>query len=350
MRHRFSPECSPLMNSFSLITEISTFLFYYSHSHFFNFNTMNQILDLKTLTDEWLKGKQNTVKPTTLAAYSLSIERNILPYFEKISDLDGESLQTFIDKCLDEGMSVKRLRDIMSVIKMVMNFAVERSYSDKINFNFRLPKDYKHENLKVFSALHLKKLVTFLLNEKTLRNLGIFICINTGMRIGEICGLKWGDVDLASDSITVNKTLCRIYNIGATNNKRSELILTTPKTRHSFRSIPLTQSLKDYIKMLHPTLEKENYVLTDSLRPIEPRTLRNYYYKILRDIGLPNMKFHALRHSFATQCIECKCDYKTLSSILGHSNISTTLHFYMHPSQEQKKRCIENVMQRFIDQ
>ena len=85
------------------------------------------------------------------------------------------------------------------------------------------------------------------------------------------------------------------------------------------------------------------FILTNTSVPTEPRTYRNYYKKLLTKLGVPFLKFHCLRHSFATRCIEGKCDYKTVSVLLGHSNISTTLNLYVHPNMEQKKRCIEQM-------
>ena len=76
---------------------------------------------------------------------------------------------------------------------------------------------------------------------------------------------------------------------------------------------------------------------------MEPRTLRNYFHNMLRDLGIPKVRFHALRHSFATRCIASRCDYKTVSAILGHSSISTTLDLYVHPDLSDKKRCIDRL-------
>lgn len=125
--------------------------------------------------------------------------------------------------------------------------------------------------------------------------------------------------------------------------KHTEVILDTPKTKNSIREIPMT---KDLLKMVRPVKKVVNgnfYVLTNEPQPTEPRTYRNYYKRLILSLGLPSMKFHGLRHSFATRCIESKCDYKTVSVLLGHSNISTTLNLYVHPNMEQKKRCIDRM-------
>ena len=98
--------------------------------------------------------------------------------------------------------------------------------------------------------------------------------------------------------------------------------------------------------MLRPLKKIVNgkfHVLTNEEKPTEPRTYRNYYKRMMEQLNIPPLNFHGLRHSFATRCIESNCDYKTVSVILGHSDITTTLNLYVHPNMEQKKRCIDKV-------
>lgn len=105
----------------------------------------------------------------------------------------------------------------------------------------------------------------------------------------------------------------------------------------------MTNELIKLIKPLKKIVNNEFFILTNDEKPTEPRTFRSYYQKLIKKLGLPNLKFHGLRHSFATRCIESKCDYKTVSVILGHSNISTTLNLYVHPNMEQKKKCVDQM-------
>ena len=98
------------------------------------------------------------------------------------------------------------------------------------------------------------------------------------------------------------------------------------------------------VKPLMKVVNKSFYVLSNSDKPIEPRTYRNYYKHLLAQLGIPDLKYHGLRHSFATKCIEAGCDYKTVSVLLGHANISTTLNLYVHPNADQKKRCIDKML------
>ena len=94
------------------------------------------------------------------------------------------------------------------------------------------------------------------------------------------------------------------------------------------------------VKPLKKVVNEDFYVLTNDEHPTEPRTYRNYYNSLMKKLDIPKLKYHGLRHSFATRCIEAGCDYKTVSVLLGHSSISTTLNLYVHPNMEQKKRCI----------
>jgi integrase len=170
----------------------------------------------------------------------------------------------------------------------------------------------------------------------------VYICLCSGMRIGEVCALTWDDVDTDNGTIHVRRTIQRIYNIDE-GLRKTELILDAPKTKNSIREIPMS---KDLLRMLKPIKKIVNgsfFVLTNDAKPTEPRTYRTYYKNLMKELGIPALKFHGLRHSFATRCIESKCDYKTVSVLLGHSNISTTLNLYVHPNFEQKKKAIDQM-------
>lgn len=125
--------------------------------------------------------------------------------------------------------------------------------------------------------------------------------------------------------------------------KKTELILDAPKTKNSIREIPMSRDLLQLLKPIKRIVNNSFFVLTNEAKPTEPRTYRSYYKKFMDTLEIPALKFHGLRHSFATRCVESKCDYKTISVLLGHSNISTTLNLYVYPNLEQKKKCIEQM-------
>ena len=207
-------------------------------------------------------------------------------------------------------------------------------------FNFQP----KHE-IEVLSKANQKRIMNYVRENFTFKNLGVYICLSSGIRIGEICALTWNDINTEAGIIYVRKTIQRIYII-ENDNRHTELLLDTPKTKNSIRDIPMTKDLLKMLKPLKKILNNNYFVLTNDAKPTEPRTYRNYYKKLMESLKIPELKFHGLRHSFATRCIESNCDYKTVSVILGHSNISTTLNLYVHPNLEQKKKCIDQMAKR----
>lgn len=299
--------------------------------------TINQI------TEEWKEEKKKYVKKSTYAAYQLLIQNHIKPYFGDLYEVNEEKIQQFVFDKLDAGLSEKTIRDIIIVLKMILKFGIKNGYLEYIQIDAKFPSKQEKKDLDVLSKADQKKFMEHLRNNFTFKNLGIFICLSTGMRIGEICGLRWCDVDTAEGVIKVRHTLQRIYIIeGET--RHTELLLDTPKTANSVRDIPMSSELLKMLKSLNKVVNENYYVISNDIKPIEPRTYRNYYKKLCKQLDIPELKFHGLRHSFATRCIESKADYKTVSVLLGHSNISTTLNLYVHPNKEQKKKTIDKML------
>lgn len=304
---------------------------------------MNQISTFREISDGWIKNKEGLVKISTMAAYRVSLEKYLIPYFRDATDIQEEDVQNFIDVKLDQGLSVKSLKDILVVLKMVLKFYYGPEHPVIKNFKAKFPRELKNKDLPVFSISQQKILLDYLYSNFSYKNLGILLCLNTGMRIGEICALKWIDIDFRQGTINVNKTLYRLYHVEK-NVGKSELVVSSPKTLHSYRTIPLPEALVDMLRNVRHYVNEDSYVVSNRPKPLEPRTYRNYYNKLLKELKLPRIKFHGLRHSFATRCIESKCDYKSVSVILGHSDISTTLNLYVHPTLDQKKQCIEQML------
>ena len=291
----------------------------------------------------WKSDKQRYVKQSTYAAYVLILENHILPSFGECRALSEQLVQDFVLQKLNSGLSIKTVKDLLIVLKMVMKFGVKNKWTDYCEWDIKYPTNESHKDIEVLTVEHHKKILDFIQQNFTFRNLGIYISLTTGLRIGEICGLKWEDIDIASGTISVKRTIERIY-IAEGNHKCTKLIINTPKTKNALRDIPITKELLTMIKPLKRVMNDNFYVLTNDEKPTEPRTYRNYYHRLMKRLNIPRLKYHGLRHSFATRCIESNCDYKTVSVLLGHSNITTTLNLYVHPNMEQKKRCIAKML------
>lgn len=303
---------------------------------------MENYTEFKKVVELWQADKQQYVKKSTFAAYSLLITNHLLPAFAGNADIHEEDVQQFVFAKLDEGLSQKSVKDILIVLKMVLRFGVKYNLIAHRQIDIRFPTERERQEVEVLSKANQRKIMEFVKSNFTFQNLGIYICLSAGLRIGEVCALTWDDIDAEQGVIYVTKTIQRIYHVGEME-KRTEVIIDTPKSKNSIREIPMTRDLLRMVKPLKKVVNGSFYVLTNSALPTEPRTYRNYYKRLMKQLDIPALKFHGLRHSFATRCIESNCDYKTVSVLLGHSNISTTLNLYVHPNMEQKKRCVEQM-------
>ena len=297
---------------------------------------------IREIAAAWKEYKRPYVKQSTMAAYVLILENHILPTFGEDNSLPEQSVQAFVLHKIESGLSTKSVKDILIVLKMVMKFGVKKEWMTYYEWDIKYPPSSENKVLDVLSVTNHRKILNHIQSHLTFMGLGIYISLRTGLRIGEICALKWSDINVTDGILTVNRTIERIYIIEG-EKKHTELVINTPKTKNSCREIPMNKELLGMLKPLKKVVNDDYYILTNDERPTEPRTYRNYYKRLMEKLDIPKLKYHGLRHSFATRCIEVGCDYKTVSVLLGHSNISTTLNLYVHPNMEQKKRCIDKV-------
>ena len=298
---------------------------------------------IREIAEAWKEYKRPYVKQSTMAAYVLILENHVLPEFGDNDSLHEHEVQAFVLKKIERGLSVKSVKDILIVLKMVMKFGVKNEWMNHYEWDIKYPANSQSKELEVLSVANHKKILDYVQHNFTFMSLGIYISLSTGLRIGEICALKWSDINVTDGTITVQRTIERIYVVEG-EKKHTQLVINTPKTVNSCREIPMSKELLAMVKPMKKVVNGYFYVLTNEDKPTEPRTYRNYYNRLMEKLDIPKLKYHGLRHSFATRCIEAGCDYKTVSVLLGHSNISTTLNLYVHPNMEQKKRCINKML------
>lgn len=291
----------------------------------------------------WKNEKKRYVKVLTMAAYSLIIQSHLEPRFANIEDVTPRSVQSFVNLKLKEGLSVTTVKGIIIVLRMIVRFAEKRGWTRHQEIEVRYPTQRKSRQTAILSVGEEQRMLDYLASNRGHYNLGMLICLYTGMRIGELCALRWNDIDIQSGTIRIRRTVHRVYMIDD-GPKRSALTIDYPKTASSYRDIPVTNKLAVLLSEYSSGIPRRHFVISGRARPIEPQTMRNHFKKVADTLGLSMRRFHGLRHTFATRCVESKCDYKTLSSILGHSSVSTTLNLYVHPGIEQKRKCVEDMM------
>ena len=223
---------------------------------------------------------------------------------------------------------------------MIIKFGEWRGYRFGNVAGVRFPQRRRRE-IRTLDEGERVRLERELLSSSDPSAIGILLSLFAGLRIGEVCGLRWGDVDADLRTLTVERTVERIADLDASGGRRTKVIICEPKTECSSRTIPLPRFLSEHIENYRA--EPSQYVLTGSETPIEPCAFYCRYKSLMRRLGLGDHSFHALRHTFATRCVEQGVDTKSLSEILGHANISTTLAFYVHPTLEQKRAQMEKL-------
>lgn len=307
-----------------------------------NKSANNVKLDFRVVCNEWLEYKKGTIKISSYSRYHFIIEKYILPFFNncKIYELNKNSLTELIMN--NNYLSASTQKNIITVYKSIITFINDKYNLDLELISCRL-KNHCIGNIKVLSVCEQDKLVRYLLNNINLINLGILICLFTGLRIGEICALKWSDIDLKNKIIKVNKTIQRVQIVDDYHNSKTTVILQAPKSDKSIREVPLVDDLISIIGSQFNNSNKASYFLTGNKNYIEPRSLHNKFKKILYDAKINDINFHALRHTFATRAIESGIDVKSVSEILGHSNVSMTLQKYVHISMQQKLKEINKL-------
>ena len=303
----------------------------------------------KDVAGMWLFEKKRFIKESTYAYYHFEVQNYINPVFgeEEIEELSEEKVQEAVVKWQNTGMhnghplKKSTVQNLVMLIKQIMRFAVRKRIITECTMEIHFTPQQILKERKVFNQEEQKQLIQAVLSELTYKSFGILLCINSGLRIGELCALKWKDIDLKNGTVHVTKTLQRISVPGQVSKTR--IVITNPKTETSVREIPLTYKICSVIKKFDKIYD-EGYMLTNSDRFIEPRTFRKYYTNFMNRHGIEPLNFHCLRHTFATRCIEKGADYKSVSEILGHTTINTTMNMYVHPQLEEKRKCVNLIV------
>lgn len=301
----------------------------------------------------WLLEKKDYIKESTYANYSNNIFNHIIPKLGNyyLNELNHKVIQDFLlelskngRKDNNGGLAEKTIKDITIIIKGSIKKGINEDKIKHIELTFNYPKDNKENKLYVLTKREQNKITNYVLENINSRNIGLLISLYSGIRIGELCALRWEDVDFKKNCLTINKTIQRVY-IKDKNKNISKVIITTPKTKNANREIPINKDFLEILKKVKS--DKEHYILTGNEKYIEPRTYRKYFNKVLDELKIKHFNFHSLRHTFATNCISLGVDYKTVSELLGHANVNITLNLYVHPRYSQKKKCIDLVCKVF---
>lgn len=305
------------------------------------------VIIFRDLAKNWLNNTKLRVKESTYARYYSQVQKHILPHLGRYqtSKISTELIEQLIGRMLKIvedggfGFSPKTVEDILIIIKSILKFG-------KCRANLELHRiKIKKEDKK---PLTLTKAAQSRLNQHLVNNsdcikTGILLSLHTGIRIGELCALRWDNIDLDEQTLHIEKTLQRIQiSSEECSASKTKVIITSPKSKKSIRDIYIPNSLTAILRKLKG--QQSSFFLSGNSQYMEPRTLHNHYKKCLNQCGVADYNFHSLRHTFATNYVESGYDVKSLSEILGHSNVKITLERYVHSSNELKRNNMEKMV------
>ncbi len=295
-------------------------------------------ITISQIAVEWLKVNQNSFKRSTYQTYECIIGKYIVN-----SSLDNIHLEEvklsqyvlFSEQLLNNGLAPKTVNDIILILNALLKYA-----SKYFNIEIVVAPYVKElqKEMRVLSISEQNLFEKYLYKDMDNFKFAALISLYTGIRIGELCALQWKDIN--NGTIKIYKTLHRLKD----EKGKSTIFIDSPKTFHSNRTIPIPLFLNTIIESKRSN--SENYVIAnESVKIIEPRLMQIKFKRMTEECGLENVTFHTLRHTFATRCVECGFDIKSLSEILGHSDVKTTLNKYVHSSMELKQKNMNKLNQ-----
>ena len=293
--------------------------------------------------EEWLRLEKGKVKESTFVKYDTILNNHILPKLGGCfpQGITSQLVERFKQELLEEGLAVKTVRDILMALHTILKYTAAQFPGQFPTVEIVYPKEPKKE-ARVLDIDEQRRFIAYLQMDMDVCKFGILLALLTGLRIGEICALRWENVSLRNKTIRVDSTMQRLRDYECTGNGKTKVLIGSPKSDTSIRTIPLTESAVRLCGQFDPH-RPAAFLLTGTERFMEPRQLQKRLAKYTKECGLEGVHFHTIRHTFATRCVEAGVEIKSLSEILGHANTTITLDRYVHSSMEMKRANMEKL-------
>lgn len=287
----------------------------------------------------FLSERRGALKASTIGRYEYMIQHYIVPELGTLllRDLTAEKLSAFFSRLQDRGLSCKSTRDVGVLLKTIFKVAKKSCHCDCPGREAELPA-YRSKKIEVFCDQEISSLARKILTSPDMTGLCVLLVLNTGLRLGEICALRKSDIDFHSGFLRIERSAARVRDGSGT-----RLVVQAPKSNSSVRLVAGPNDMLELMKTATMSIREDSYLLTNTDMPMDPRTLQYRYRKLLEHCDIRYRNFHALRHTYATRCMENGVDIKSLSELLGHADIRTTLQTYVHSSLAHKKQVVQSI-------
>ena len=283
--------------------------------------------------DEWLRMRKPKVKESTYIKYDTALRKHIKPKLGGCFPMGMTTglIDDFTEELLfEDELAPKTVHDVLVVLHGILKYTATFFTGGFPAIEINYPKPGKKE-MRVLSREEQTRFVSYLLDDMDTCKFGVLLTLFTGVRIGELCALQWGNISLKEQTIRIDATLQRLRDTSAAGSTRTRIVIGTPKSDTSIRTIPITDYTAELCGKMNPH-SSAAYVLTGTENYMEPRALQYRMEKYTRECGLEGVHFHTLRHTFATRAVEVGFEIKSLSEVLGHATTTITLDRYVHSS------------------
>ena len=291
--------------------------------------------------ERWMEDELlDSVKESSWQTYRNLLTRHLLPRLGgyALMQLTPHVVYEFVEELESSGLAESTVRGVYRLLSSAMRYALDEGVIRKNPCRRIHIQHREHGEQRVLNRSEQEKLRQ---TADDTRDLPALLSLYTGMRLGEICALKWTDIDWEQGTITVRRTVQRIAGKGAeSNGRRTLLMIGSPKSRRSCRIIPMPEFILTLLRGRLQSCDATEYVFGKALSASDPRTIQRRFTRLAKKLGLSGAHFHTLRHTFATRLIELGVDVKTVSTLLGHSSARTTLDFYAHSLSEQQRAAV----------
>lgn len=288
--------------------------------------------------DEWLRLSKSKIRESTYIKYETIIKKHIKP---KLGGCFPAAVTTGVvddfskELLFEDELSVKSVRDILVVLHGVLKYTAANFPGIVSVVQINYPKESRKE-MRVLSREEQERFVKHLITDMDACKFGVLLMLLTGMRIGELCALRWNNINLHEQTIRITATLQRLRDTSAEDQSHTRVVIGAPKSDTSARTIPMTDHAVDLCRRAD-VKNTAAYILTETESFMEPRALQYRIEKYTRECGLEGVHAHTLRHTFATRAVEVGFEIKSLSEVLGHATTTITLERYVHSSMELKR-------------
>ncbi len=321
----------------------------------------------KTTVEEWFytyifEYKQNKIKPSSFERYE-GIYRNYILGSSlgktKLCKLNVTTIQKYYNYLLNNNTPGATIKSINQHLKPCLGEAEKQDY---INKNYaklvELPKIKKEDTLEILTINQQKQFLQAIKGHKL--EVLFLIALGTGLRLGEILGLKWEDIDFNNSTLSVKRSLKRVSFINKDLTKEYKVIEQEPKTSNSYRTVPIPKDILIKLKEHKKTQNKEilkygnlynnnSYIFCNKLGyPLDSKQPTRNLQSILKKLDIEPIKFHGLRKTYATRLFEANVQPKTVQSLMGHSDISITMNIYTQVMEEVKNEAVDKINDLFV--